>query len=72
MVKRILSGIVGIILLFLVFFWNNLVIINIAVTAVALLALWEFYHAFKNKGHKPVEWLRLYSYSFYYGNWFCE
>ena len=55
MAKRILSALVGIALLFLVFFFHNLVIINIAVTAVALLSLWEFYQAFKKKGYRPME-----------------
>ena len=55
MVKRVLSSIVGMLLLVLVFFWNNLVIINVAITLVALLALWEIFQAFKQKGHKPFE-----------------
>ncbi|MBQ9279800.1 MAG: phosphatidate cytidylyltransferase [Clostridia bacterium] len=57
MLKRIASAAIGIILLILVFFWGNLVMINIAVTAVALLALWEFYHAFKQKEIRPYEML---------------
>ena len=55
MIKRLASTAVGVVLLFLVFFMNNLVVINIAITLVALLALWEFYHAFKQKGIKPYE-----------------
>lgn len=57
MIKRILSALIGIILLFVVFFWNNLVVVNIAVTIVAILGLWEFYQAFKKKGYKPFETL---------------
>lgn len=55
MVKRLASAAIGIVILFLVFFMNNLVMINIAVTIVALLALWEFYHAFKQKKIMPFE-----------------
>lgn len=55
MVKRVVSTAVGLIILAVVFIFHNLLIINIAVTIVALIGLSEFYNAFKNKGYKPIE-----------------
>ncbi len=70
MVKRLLSTAIGIIILILVFFYHNSVIINIATTVVALIGLSEFYNVFKKKGYKPIEMLRIYSYTCYTRNWF--
>lgn len=56
MVKRVISGIVGLVILAIVFVFNNLAVINIAVTIIALLGLLEFYHAFEQKGFKPCKW----------------
>ena len=53
MAKRVISSVIGIIILILVFIFNNPAIINIAVTIIALIGLSEFYSAFKNKGIKP-------------------
>lgn len=55
MAKRVISSIIGIIILILVFIFNNPAIINIAVTIIALIGLSEFYSAFKNKGIKPFK-----------------
>lgn len=55
MLKRIISTIVGIAILILVFIFNNLFIVNIAVTAIALLGISEFYKAMNNKGIKSIK-----------------
>lgn len=57
MAKRLISTAIGILVLALVFAFQNLVVINIAVTVVALIGLSEFYNAFKIKGIKPFETL---------------
>lgn len=57
MAKRVISSIIGIIILILVFIFNNPAIINIAVTIIALIGLSEFYSAFKNKGIKPFKFI---------------
>lgn len=50
MAKRVISSAVGIIILILVFIFNNPAIINLAITIIGLIGLSEFYNAFKNKG----------------------
>lgn len=56
MAKRVISGLVGLAILAVVFIFNNVAIINVAVTVIAMMALLEFYHAFENKGFKPCKW----------------
>ena len=55
MAKRLISTAVGILILALVFVSQNLFVINLAVTIVALIGLSEFYNAFKIKGIRPFE-----------------
>ncbi len=55
MAKRVISAIVGLGVLIFVFIFNNLTIMNIALAIVALMALAEFYHAFEQKGFKPIK-----------------
>lgn len=55
MAKRIISAIIGMALIVLIFFLNNAVILNVAVTIVALVGLSEFYNVLKKKGYKPIE-----------------
>lgn len=55
MIKRILTGLIGAVAVIALLWLNNLVITNIALTFVALVSLFEFYNAFKNKGYKPFE-----------------
>lgn len=54
MAKRIISGIIGLVVLILVFTVNNMLVLNVAVTIIALLGLSEFYNAFKEKEVKPI------------------
>lgn len=54
MAKRLISTSIGIIVLILVMISRNLLVFNIALTTIALIAIYEFYSAFKNKGTKPV------------------
>lgn len=56
MAKRVVSAIIGLGVLAFVFIFNNKAVINIAVTLIALLGLFEFYHAFEQKGIKPCKW----------------
>ena len=55
MAKRIISGIIGLVILILIFSVNNMLVLNVAVTIIALLALSEFYNSFKSKYIKPIE-----------------
>ena len=55
MAKRIISGIIGLVILILIFSVNNMLVLNVAVTIIALLALSEFYNSFKSKNIKPIE-----------------
>ena len=57
MAKRVISAIIGAALLFFIFILNNPIIINFAVTVVALVGLSEFYNVFKKKNYKPFEML---------------
>lgn len=54
MAKRLISTSIGIIVLILVMVSRNLIVFNVALTIIALIAMHEFYSAFKNKGVKPV------------------
>ncbi len=56
MAKRLISSVVGIAVLVIVFLFNNLTIMNVAVAIIALLATKEFYSAFEKKGFKPTKW----------------
>lgn len=55
MAKRLVSTALGILILALVFISQNLFVINLAVTIVSIIGLFEFYNAFKAKGIKPFE-----------------
>ena len=55
MAKRVVSGIIGLIILLTVFSVNNMLVLNIAVTIIALLGMSEFYNAFKTKNINPIE-----------------
>ena len=56
MAKRVVSALIGLVVLALVFIFNSVAVVNIAVTLIALLGLFEFYHAFEQKGIKPCKW----------------
>ncbi len=56
MLKRLISTIVGVVLLVVVMMSKNSLVFSIAVTIVALIGLFEFYHALKQKGFHPIEW----------------
>ena len=55
MLKRIGSAMIGVAILFGVYFSKNDVIFNIAVVLVSILGINEFYNAMRKKGAKPVE-----------------
>ena len=71
MVKRVISALVGIAILFGVYFLKNDVVFNIVVTIIAIIGIGEFYHAVRQKGVKPIETVRislLFTVAVY---WFC-
>ena len=49
MLKRVISAVIGLLILILVFAVNNMAVLNIAVTIIALIGISEFYNALKNK-----------------------
>lgn len=55
MLKRIISALIGVLILFGVYFSKNNVIFNIAVVIVSIIGINEFYNAMRKKGAKPVE-----------------
>lgn len=57
MLKRIVSMVVGILILAIVMVWNNTFVFSIAVTVVAMIGIYEFYNALKKKGFHPIEWI---------------
>ena len=57
MTKRVASSLVGIAILFGVYFLKNDVVFNIAVAIISIIGLNEFYHAVRQKDVKPVEFI---------------
>ena len=57
---RIISGVIGALILFGVYLLKNDIVFNIAVVIIAIIGLNEFYHAVRQKGIKPIEWIRIY------------
>ena len=55
MLKRVTSAMIGLLILILVFAANNMIVLNVAVTIIALIGISEFYNALKAKKIKPVE-----------------
>lgn len=55
MAKRVISSLVGVAILFGVYFLKNDVVFNTAIVVISILGLNEFYHAVKQKGIKPLE-----------------
>ena len=47
MLKRVISAIIGLLILILVLFANNMIVLNIAVTIIALIGISEFYNALR-------------------------
>lgn len=57
MLKRIVSMVVGILILAIVMVWNNTFVFSIAVTVVSMIGIYEFYNALKKKSFHPIEWI---------------
>ena len=57
MAKRLISMGFGLLILFFVMFSNSIYVFNIALTIVALIGIYEFYNAFKNKKVHPISML---------------
>lgn len=54
MLKRIISAILGIVVLIFVMIQKNQLVFNFAVAIISTIALWEFYNAVSKKGLKPL------------------
>ena len=56
--KRILTGIIGLPIVALVLIFGNVYIVDGVFTVVALISMYEFFHAIKTEGKsKPIEWI---------------
>ena len=55
MAKRVVSALVGLVILCVVCFLENDLFFSIAVSIISIIGLNEFYHAVRQKGIKPVE-----------------
>ena len=57
MKKRVISTVIGIIVLALVMVCQNIYVFNVALTVVCLIGIGELYHAFRTKGYHPITWV---------------
>lgn len=57
MKKRIISGIIFILLIMVIMFTNNPLIDTTLVVILSLLGIYEYNKAFKNVGHHPISWV---------------
>ncbi len=57
MLKRVISALIGIVVLFAVILLKNDIVFNIAATIVSIIGINEFYHAVRQKDIKPIETL---------------
>lgn len=57
MAKRIISSVIGGLILMFIFIFNNQLVVNIAVTTISLIGISEFYNAFKSKEIKPLNFI---------------
>ncbi len=55
-IKRISTTVIGIPLVGLILAFGNKYVIDIAISIIAFMSIYEFYKSFKGK-HKPVEWV---------------
>ncbi len=59
MLKRLLTTIIGIPLLFVILIFGNKYMIDIIVALLALMSIHEYVKCYSEK-YKPVAWIRLY------------
>ncbi|MEG2460393.1 MAG: hypothetical protein RSB87_04695, partial [Clostridia bacterium] len=57
MKKRIISGIIFAIIGIAVLALNNPIVDTIVITLLALIGMYEYYHAFKKTNIKPISWV---------------
>ena len=56
--KRIISGVIGLPIVILVFLSGNIHVIDIAVSIIALISVYEYLHCFKvTEKAKPISWI---------------
>jgi len=57
-IKRITTALIGFPIVVLVLIIKNIYIVDIAISVIAILALYEYFHAFKStEKAKPIEWV---------------
>lgn len=57
--KRILTGVIGFPIVALILIFGNIYVIDVLFAIVALISIYEYFNAFKEK-YKPIKWIRLY------------
>lgn len=56
--KRIISGLIGLPIVVLIFLFGNKYVINVAITALAVISVYEYMHCFKLSGKAhPIAWI---------------
>lgn len=55
-IKRITSAVIGFPIIATILIWGNKYMIDIGLSLVAILSLYEYFHAIRNKA-KPIEWI---------------
>ena len=60
--KRYITALIGVPLVALVLVLGNVYVVDIAFSIIAILAIYEYFEAFKVKNEaKPIAWVRLYT-----------
>ena len=54
MMKRLLGAIIGIAVLIMVMISRSIYVFNFALMIICILGVYEFFHAFKQKGYQPI------------------
>ena len=54
MMKRLLGAMIGLVILIIVMISKSIFVFNFALMIICILGVYEFYHAFQQKGHHPI------------------
>lgn len=54
-VKRVLTAVLGLPIVIAIFVFANKYVVDVMIAAIAIVALYEYFHAFKQKYH-PIQW----------------
>lgn len=55
--KRILSAVILFPIVMAIIVWGNTYVVDAFIGIIALRCIYELFHAFEQKGHKPVRWI---------------